>query len=252
MTDQSRQTKAARRDEARRKRIELERRMARARRNRTISIVVAVVVVAGVAVFALTRPENKSAANVRASGLLASATAEATAAGCTDVKQIGPYQPEDQDRVHIGGSGGPTEMPALSTYPSVPPTSGPHSSTPLAAGVYPSAPPMDQVIHSLEHGAAIVWYDPNASGAALTEMQDFYRDPDVGSRVIVAPYDYPDQGAAGSLPPGTGMALVSWHHLETCTDVNVSAAFGFTARYASPSYDGQDYLGDAPEPGAAL
>jgi hypothetical protein len=143
-------------------------------------------------------------------------------------------------------------MPALSTYPSVPPTSGPHADSPLAAGVYPSPPAMDQLIHSLEHGAAIVWYDPNASGAALTEIQDFYRDADVGSRVIVAPYDYPDEGAAGSLPAGTGMALVSWHRLQTCTDVNLAAAFGFTARYASPSYSGEDYLGDAPEPGAAL
>ncbi len=252
MTDQSRQTKAARRDEARRKRIELERRMARARRNRTIAIVSAVVVVAAIAVFALTRPEQRSATSARASTLLASAKTEATAAGCTDVQQIGPYQPEDQDRAHIGGDGGPAEMPALSTYPSVPPTSGPHSGTPLAAGVYASPPPMDQLLHSLEHGAAVVWYDPSASGQALTDIQDFYRAADVGSRVIVAPYDYPDQGEAGSLPAGTGMALVSWHHLETCTDVNLAAAFGFTARYGAPSYDGQDYLGDAPEPGAAL
>lgn len=252
MTDQSRQSKAARRDEARRKRIELERRMARARRNRTIAIVLAVGVVAAIAVYALTRPEQQSATSARASSLLASAKTEATAAGCTDVQQVGPYQPEDQDRAHIGADGGPAEMPALSTYPSVPATSGPHSGTPLAAGVYASPPPMDQLLHSLEHGAAVVWYDPSASGQALTDIQDFYRSADVSSRVIVAPYDYPDEGAAGSLPAGTGMALVSWHRLETCTDVNLAAAFGFTARYGAPSYDGQDYLGDAPEPGAAL
>lgn len=252
MSDQSRQTKSARRDEARRKRIELERQMARARRNRTIAIVVAVIVVAGIAAFALTRPKSESVTSTRASSLLASAKTEAATAGCTDVQQIAPYQPVDQDRAHIGADAGPTEMPALSTYPSVPPTSGPHSGTPLGAGVYASPPPLDQLIHSLEHGAAIVWYDPSASGQALTDIQDFYRDPEVGSRVIVAPYDYPDQGAAGSLPAGTGMALVSWHHLETCTDVNLAAAFGFTARYAAPSFPGQDYLGDAPEPGAAI
>ncbi len=251
-TQDGRATKAERKDEARRRRIELERKMARARRNRTISIALAVVVVAAVAVFALTRPEHTSAANGRATGLLASSTAQAAAAGCTDVQDVGPYQPEDQDRAHIGADGGPAEMPALSTYPSVPLTSGPHADSPLAAGVYPSAPPMDQLIHSLEHGAAIVWYDPNASGTSLTDILDFYRDRDVGSRVIVAPYDYPAEGTSGSLPADTGMALVSWHRIQTCTDLSLAAAFGFTARYAAPSYPGEDYLGDAPEPGAAL
>jgi hypothetical protein len=111
---------------------------------------------------------------------------------------------------------------------------------------------MDALIHSLEHGAAIVWYAPNASSPGLAEIQDFYADPEVGSRVIVAPYDYPDQGEAGTLPEGTQMALVSWHHVQTCAEANLGAAFGFTARYGFPTFEGQDWLGDAPEPGAAL
>ncbi|MGZ8620253.1 MAG: DUF3105 domain-containing protein [Actinomycetota bacterium] len=247
-----RATKAERKDGARRRRIELERQMARARRNRTISIVVAVVVAAGVAVYALTRPEQTSAATGRAAGLLATSDAQATAAGCTDVADVGPYQPEDLDRAHVGAEGGPAELPALSSYPSQPPASGPHGQSTLAAGVYTNPPPIEPLIHSLEHGAAIVWYDPDASGTALSQIQDFYRDADVGSRVIVAPYDYPDEGEAGTFAAGTGMALVSWHHLETCTDVNLAAAFGFTARYAVPTFEGEDYLGNAPEPGAGL
>jgi len=70
--------------------------------------------------------------------------------------------------------------------------------------------------------------------------------------VIVAPYDYLDEGEAGALPPGSQMALVSWHHIETCTEANLAAAFGFTARYGFPTFEGQEYLGDAPEPGAAV
>ena len=247
-----RATKAERKDEARRQRLELERKMARARRNRKISIVAAVLVVAGVAVFAMTRPEQKSATSGRAAGLLATSDSQATAAGCTGVADVGPYQPEDQDETHIGAEDGPAEMPALSSYPSQPPASGPHGDSTLAAGVYTDPPPIEPLIHSLEHGAAIVWYEPDASETALAGIQDFYRDADVGDRVIVAPYDYPDEGEAGSLPAGTSMALVSWHHVETCTDVSLAAAFGFTARYAFPTFEGEDYLGNAPEPGAAL
>ena len=55
-----------------------------------------------------------------------------------------------------------------STYPSVPPASGPHNSIPYGAGVYGTPPPIDRVIHSLEHGAAIVWYSPDVRERSLT------------------------------------------------------------------------------------
>src|SRR3546814_8016556 len=51
--------------------------------------------------------------------------------------------------------GGPAAMPPLSSYPSVPLASGPHNPTPWSRGVYSTPPPIDQVIHSLEHGAAV-------------------------------------------------------------------------------------------------
>lgn len=248
----ARPTKAARKDEARRQRLELERKMARSSRNRRIWIGVAIVSVLAVAAVMLTRPEEQSLASGRGAELLAASAAESVAAGCADVADVGPYQPEDLDRAHVGGDEGPATMPALSTYPSQPPASGPHAPTTLPAGVYSSAPPMDALIHSLEHGAAIVWYAPDATGSDLAELQEYFRDGDVGSRVIVAPYDYPEEGEAGALPAGTQMALVSWHHTQTCAEVNLAAAFGFTARYAFPTFGGEDYLGNAPEPGAAI
>jgi hypothetical protein len=226
----ARPTKAERREEARRQRVELERRQARAKRSRWIAIVVALVVVAGAAAFMVTRPDPESVVSA----------------------DVGPYQPEDLDQAHVGSDNGPAQMPGLASYPSRPPASGPHAGATLPAGVYSSPPAMDALIHSLEHGAAIVWYAPGTPSETLSEIEDFYRDPEVGSRVIVAPYDYPDEGEAGALAPGTGMALVSWHHTQTCTDASLAAAFGFTARYAFPTFSGEDYLGTAPEPGAAM
>lgn len=249
----ARPTKAERKDQARLEREEIQARMARGKRNRWIAIGVVVVLVGTVAAFALTRPKPAATASEsEATSLLSTAGAEAEAAGCTDAQNVGEYQPADLDRGHVGAEGGPAQMPALSSYPSQPPASGPHSDSTLAAGIYQSAPALDQLIHSLEHGAAIVWYAPDASGPELNRILDFYRSSTVGARVIVAPYDYPDEGAAGALPSGSQMALVSWHHVETCASVNLAAAFDFTAHYAAPPYGKEDYLGDAPEPGAPL
>ena len=249
--DPGRMTKAERKEAARRQRIEIERRMARARRNRWIALAVAFVVVAGVAVFVVTRPKPASTSMTPAE-LLAASPDASKGAGCTAVRTIGPYQPDSEDRAHIGVGGSLAVMPRLSTYRSTPPTSGPHNQTPMDAGVYSSPPPIDQAIHSLEHGAVIVWYAPDVSGDELTRIETFYRRAGVGARVIVAPYDYPDQGSAGSLPSGVEMALDAWHHLETCARVNLSAAFGFSARYAAPPFGQEQYLGDAPEAGGAI
>lgn len=245
-TSSPRQTKAQRKEQARNERIELQRRMARAQRRRWVALVTVVVVAAGAAIFVLTRPKTAIASP---DDLFRQAAAAERSAGCGDVENVGSFDPQDRDRAHIS-IGSP--MPALSSYPSVPPASGPHNPTPYSAGVYRSPPPIDQVIHSLEHGAAIVWYAPGTSGDQLEKIRAFYGGHDAGSRVIVAPYEYPDQGAAGSLPAGAQMALVSWHHVETCAHVNLAAAFDFTARYATPTFGGRRYLGDAPEPGAAF
>jgi len=245
----ARRTRDERRQEARRRRVEAERRAARARRNRWLAGTIAALVVVGVAAFALTRPKEPGRAEARAADLLASAEAQATAAGCTQVREVGPYQPADLDRAHVGGDLIAT-MPPLTSYPSQPPASGPHADSTLPAGVYSSPPPIDRLLHSLEHGAAVIWYDPDAAGPALSELQDFFRDPSVGASVIVAPYDYPGEG--GTLGPGVGMALVAWHHVQTCSQANLAAAFGFTARYAFPPFGEEGYLGTAPEPGAPI
>jgi hypothetical protein len=72
------------------------------------------------------------------------------------------------------------------------------------------------------------------------------------AKIIVAPYDYPDQGAAGQLPSGVQMALVAWHRLETCSAVNLAVAFDFSSQLEVPGYGGQTYSGVAREPTSAI
>ena len=252
-----RQTKAQRKEAARREREEIQRRMARQRRNRRVGLAgVSVVVVAAIVVLVAVQPGKPEVPSP--SELLREAPAAAQAAGCDEVREIGPYQPEDQDQTHLG-SGGLLTMPPVPTYPSVPPTSGPHNPTPLPQGIYSSPPPLDQAIHSLEHGAVIIWYDPSAAGEDLEQLKTFYgeyRSMSEGGaqaqKIIVAPYDYPEHGEAGRLPSGTQMALDAWHRLQTCARVSLQVAFDFTAQYVVPPFANEKYRGEAPEPQSGL
>jgi hypothetical protein len=239
-------------------------------RKRTRTLVAGILIGAiavGVAVVAL-RPKGDSApgaSNVDSPAqLLTKSATAAQTAGCSDVKTTPSFDPThrtgsvpvpanaDIDRDHIGTTYDPT-APPLSAYATTPPASGPHDPTPLPAGIYDTPPAIYQAIHSLEHAATIIWYDPKATGQELDTLKAFYHEQiQKGSKIIVAPYSYPGDGDAGKLPKNVGMVMVAWHRVETCAQVNLAASFGFAARYTAPPYQGQTYLGVAPEPTIAI
>jgi hypothetical protein len=226
----------ARKEEARRQREAIQRRIARRRVLRRAGIAALVVaVVAGVSAYVALKPNP------------------AKAAGCGAVQTIRPY-PNNQDRAHINAQGVVKTPPALSTYPSTPPASGPHNLSTLAAGVYASPPEVDKTIHSLEHGSVIIWYNPQRSSSSeLQKIESLYRQTASNDHVIVAPYNYPDQGAAGHLAAGKSMVLVAWHHVQSCTSINLAAAKSFVAGYRTPTGSVPNaYKGDAPEAGSAI
>jgi hypothetical protein len=244
-TTGGRMTKAERRTQARLERAALQRKMARAKRIRRIGLILTVLAVAAVVVFVVLRPGPTVASPTE---LLRRAPQAIAAAGCGEVANVGAYDPTSEDQTHISA---PSEVPPLSSYPSVPPASGPHNEITLGAGVYDTPPPIDRVIHSLEHGAVVVWHSTEAEGEQLDALREFFSGPE-GDRVIVAPYDYPAEGDAGRLPVGTSMALVAWHHVRECADVSLPAAFEFASRYGAPPFGQREYLGEAPEAGAAF
>jgi hypothetical protein len=254
--DQGRRpTKAERKDEARREREAIQERLAaRRRRNRLGAGLIATGVVVGGVAFVLGPSDEEGTSPA---SLLQRAGQAATSAGCTEVQTTPPFDPPDQDQAHIN----PAVGPPLSSYPTTPPTSGPHADIPpgpLPAGVYDSLtlPDLYRAIHSLEHGASIVWYDPAAPAERVASIIEFYdrrlQDAEVGQdRVIVAPYDFPGD-PAGLLPEGRQMALTSWHRLRLCDQVDLAVAYDFTSQYSFPTSSERDYLGEAPEPGAGL
>ena len=239
--------------------------MARRRRGRSIGLVLVVVAVAVVvvAVF-LTSGGSGSGSNATvasAADLLKQAPAAKDAAGCDPVQTTPNYADTPGadpsiDHAHIGSAEAAT-APALSTYATIPPASGPHSPVPLTAGIYSSPPDVYQTLHSLEHGATIIWYAPGTTGKALDDLLAFYGQPqsdaDIGqAKIIIAPYSYPELATAGQLSSGVQMALVAWHRLETCSTLNLAAAFDFSSRFEAPGYGGRTYAGAAREAGASI
>ena len=190
------------------------------------------------------------------------APAAKQSAGCDSVQTTpnyanAPGADPPIDHAHIGSSPAVATAPALSTYATIPPASGPHNPEPLPGGIYSSPPDVYRTIHSLEHGAVIIWYAPGTAGGALDDLRAFYGQPqtdaDIGQvKIIVAPYDYPDQGTAGQLPSGVQMAVVAWHRLQLCSSVSLAVAFDFSSRFEVPGYGGQTYAGVAREPTTAI
>jgi hypothetical protein len=223
--------RAARKEAARREREALQRKMARRRTVRIVAIVTAVALVAGgVTVYVVTRPAKVNTA-------------------CGLVKVIPPFSPASRDREHIASA---ATTPALADYRSIPPASGPHNPTPLNSGIYSSPPDIYMAIHALEHAAVEVWLSPSASGDERLKIENFYRSGPQADHVIIAPYQYP--GPAGQLPAGVQMALVAWHHVQTCGGLSLASVQKFVASYrvmtgAAPT---KAYKGDAPEAGVAI
>jgi hypothetical protein len=61
--------------------------------------------------------------------------------------------PPDEGRDHIWPDH-PVE------YKTMPPTSGPHFPDPTAPGFYTTLPAFGYLVHSLEHGSVVIYYDP--------------------------------------------------------------------------------------------
>ena len=272
--DDQRLTKAERKEQGRLEREEIQRKASarKGRRKMALTIVAIVAVVAVVALIVvpkLTKSDTSATTGPPASpdALLAQAGDAKKTAGCEDVTNVGyyggvsdPNSPDYLDQTHVGGQAFP-EMPPLATYPSTPPASGPHDPNTLPAGVYDDPPNLARAIHSLEHGASIVWYDPAAPAEAVAQIKAFYDQPtstvNAGQdRVIVAPFSYPDLGQSG-LPSGQQIALVSWHNLQTCSAPSLAVALDFTSQYSaplqgSPAILGRTYIGEAPEAGSPI
>ncbi len=86
----------------------------------------------------------------------------------------------EQDHLNAG---------VLFNYPTIPAYGGPHSSNLLPCSVYPDEQSQERIVHTMEHGAIIIFFQPDvASGDDITQIRqvgtELLRS---GSRIVVAP-----------------------------------------------------------------
>lgn len=216
MAERERLTKQQRREQARRERREREAAAARAaRRRRLVTIASTVAVIAGVAaVFVLSR-EPAAEKNITVDQ--AAAVAAAQAAGCQGVDI-----PDLQSSPHLDEPA----PPPTSLYPVRPTDSGPHFGDTAAVGAFDSYQDERRVVHNLEHGSVVGWYDPDkADGDALRDWvrarnRAGFRGDGPGVGLIAA--GFPD-----GLSTGKAVALRAWGVALDCDRFDQTVADAF-------------------------
>ncbi|MET3952663.1 DUF3105 domain-containing protein [Arthrobacter sp. UYEF36] len=114
-------------------------------------------------------------------------------------------------------------------YEQVPPAGGDHSQIPLNCAVYTEPVPNENAVHSLEHGAVWVAYDPQAVTGAQLEVLS----KDIPSTyAILSPYE--------SLP--APVVVSAWGAQLNATGADDPRIKDFISKYRSAK--------SAPEPGA--
>ena len=140
------------------------------------------------------------------------AAAPTTLPGCASLEA-----PADEGRTHIPDG-------ATATYGSYPPTSGPHAITPANPGWYQTMPPIEQLVHSLEHGFIVVYRSGlDAAGEAALKAR-FDALVTQGYRGLIS---VPDPSLKDP------MTLTAWDRLQRCVRAEPDALEGFVqAHYA--------------------
>jgi len=110
-------------------------------------------------------------------------------------------------------------------YAQMPPLSGPHYRSTVDAGFYEETPPLGDLVHTLEHGAVVVYYDPaalsNESRASLREFASAHTG--TWQSVVVAPNPSDDPEAA--------FVLTAWRHRLYVDDYDAQTVYAFLSEY---------------------
>ena len=155
----------------------------------------------------------------------------ASAAGCNDVEQ---FAEQSRDHIDLGAEHDP--------YNSSPPTSGPHYGTPADPGFYPNPLEPEQLVHNLEHGQIVIWYDPEAPASAVDGIQALVENANQRAQnsglvepLLAAPFE--------GLDSGFGYALAGWRNLQSCESYSRAAIDDFRAELQGR---GPEQVGVAP------
>lgn len=72
-------------------------------------------------------------------------------------------------------------------YKTNPPTSGNHDQLPAQDGAYTKSPRMENLVHELEHGRVIIWFQPQAAARLKGQLKSLFDEDDY--HVVLTPND---------------------------------------------------------------
>jgi hypothetical protein len=232
--------------QSRRQLIEqMQREQARADRRRTL-VIVAICLVVGLGIVAY--PAIKLVQDSRARATpVTDIGVPASQASCGNVVETAA----------TGGSDHKPDGTAIE-YATAPPSSGPHYQTwaPFSRKFYTAddRPALGNLVHNLEHGYTILWYDETIAGdknktALLERLAKAFSDTrGPAGKFIAAPYTAKDGGQPW--PSGKNIAFTHWGggapeaqkaYRQYCGDISGPALKTFMDRYPATN---------APEPNA--
>jgi len=239
----------------RRERVaEMQAAQKRAERRRLFVVIgacVAVIAIIGAAVaWAIIGEQNKK------DQALANISGDVAAASCDPVTN----DPASGSSDHVGPGTDKASVTKIE-YSTVPPSSGKHFAVPAVDSrrVYTvaDAPQIETLVHNLEHGYTILWYDRSVekeqAGAFQALATKVNAMKESANKFLISPWD----PAYGAFPAGKKYALSHWSadvdqatgkvsgqmgHRQLCGGLNTTVVEDFVKKHPWSS---------APEPGAA-
>jgi hypothetical protein len=137
-------------------------------------------------------------------------------AGCTDIER-----PAEEGAQHVPDG---TDV----QYATTPPTSGDHYDTPAEPGFYDVASgaqvPEERLVHNLEHGQIVFWYDPENE-----EVQD-----DLEQLIGDQPKEYALTllaAPSSAVEPPYGFTMTAWGAMQSCEAVSETVINDFRAQF---------------------
>lgn len=110
-------------------------------------------------------------------------------------------------------------------YPSSPPAGGPHYSGTVTAGVYEDPVSIGELVHTLEHGAVVDYYEPGAlterASDSLRLWANEHTDPWASVVAVPTPVDDPDHPHV----------LAAWGQLLGLVEYDAEAVQAFCAEF---------------------
>jgi hypothetical protein len=149
-------------------------------------------------------------------------------AGSGPSANIGQAEPDDGRRHLATGT-----IPSPRPYSSTPGTSGPHWETPANWGVYAVPQPESHLIHNLEHGGIVIWYQPRKLDQQQVQQLTAFVNTQLSSeryKFILSPW--------GGQDFGHPIAVTAWRWLLYLDSANLDAIRDFA----------NAHYGQAPEP----